>query len=312
MKKLLLIGFLALAIGIPVLANNYPEGYRDFLLLRGPFFDAGSASTALRSLPGGLLSRQVIKALQQPGAYQIYDTEEGGDDYCQRFTIDQVSTDYSKKYNRGVPRDFDVTFRGVSVDYCDFPFSDMEPGTCPPGVLYSDDPSCNIGKTRPYTLQFSKKGDDLQVFGSEHSQIKIIRRPIEKLCREFAPDCPAGYYDYTPVITRGQLKQENSLFIYTAPWKSSMNDLRGVSYFLTTQRLPDKILKYIYEGPKHNLNAWGTGTATYAQCLSDITTAGGNARYDFCIKHEGKNFVMASRRPLGTTLTMWVDEHFRR
>jgi len=190
----------------------------------------------------------------------------------------------------------------------------MEPGSCPEGVYDVEDPSCNIGGLKPYELSLTKTGDSLIVSGSDTGRLNIIRKPLEDLAEYYGTNDESPRYEYTKVETDGMLSSETSLDItepinvYRTPWQPIFNDLRGIG-FLMTQNIDGGVrTRNFYETPRHNkTTAWGDFNHSYDECFA-LT----EFKYDFCIKKDGGNFVMGSKKNLGSQLTLWLDEQFKR
>lgn len=287
---------------------NVPYRSVEFLRLQGDFS---------KPVDGRMIPNKVIELFREPGTYNIfdmdYDDENAPNSSCRRYY-----TQSGKRGSVSVISEGDkisVRIEALSTDFCEFPYEDMEPGECPPDAVYGDDPRCNIGVPKPYTLVLEKRGKELTVRGAESGRIRITRAPIEPICREWAADCPAGYYEPTRVVTSGALSKKNAADgaawnLYTTAWKPIFGDLRGLHY----AAFDSAGMRIIYEAPEHNKDAWGHGSASFDACMGDPVGSSSSLGYDFnfCIKREGNSLVVASQMELGTSATFWIDTHYRR
>lgn len=259
----------------------------DFLRLEGDF---------KKPLAGSFLTPKILAFFQEPGTYYITDidhAEQDDQNYCHNYYTQSGTRGNVTLETQG--DNATITIEALSTDYC------------------------NIGQAKPYTISLEKKGNELFVKGAENNRIRIERAPIEKICRQFADGCPAGFYDYTKVETTGTLNTVTTngevWNVYTTAWKPIFSDLRGVPFIQAEEDFGDgKQFKKIYEAPNHNRNGWGRGILSYEECLTD-TVASSLARgysYHFCIKRAGNFFIVASQKELGDKATFWIDENFRR
>lgn len=282
---------------------NMPANHADFFRVIGDFE---------KPLPGHLLNSKMIQALFEPAVYQLFDqyaeVYDPGID-CHRYAMESVTI---KSSTEEIPENLKATFRGESVSVCDleYPHPDMGPGTCPLDAQYSDDPRCNIGKPISFTLTVEKLGKELFIKGASSNRLKIIRMPIEKLCIIWTEACPR-FYEHTEVETKGTLRKERlptgeEIEVYRTPWKPIFNDLRGVPYLKVSKRNDDgTMFTAIHYDPTHNRNHYGSFLVPYDKCFTI-------PEIKFCLKKEGGNLVIGSHFPLGDSVTLWVDEHFRR
>lgn len=273
------------------------------------------------SFEDSFFPKNYVEQFLQPATYHIDDAEyyDGGfDDQCKQFVTDSVSVTTQGENSK-------IELRGRSAGFCkaiekDIPYDDRCAfPQAETGCKCSVGPSgerCNVMGHSPYLLTFIKKGSRVHFEDGETNRIRIRRQPMEKLPFEFGTNGP--FYDHTRVETKGPLEVKKmpdgrELFIYKTPWRTIFNDLRGVPFLAIEKDLPDgSVFHKTYYAPEHNRNPYGKGTASYEQCLKDPLSPLKNVIYQFCIKKDGKNLVIASYLELGDRVTLWIDEHFKR
>lgn len=297
--------------GTPAAARDYREGYTEFLALR---------PTADGALPVGTITKNTLRFLMTPGSYDILNYEEGEESYCRRYVMESVALAQSRKMRKGLPVSFSITVRGSGADYCEVvdPDVDYDEASCAQpqqgiGCQCSTDSDgvqrCQTMRLPRFSLTLTKQDDRLVVEGLS-GPIRIARRPQQRLPYEWGG---SEFYDYARVVTRGELRMVPlptgaSAHVYTTPWKPVFSDLRGIGYLRTETRQGPWVFGTLYDGPPHNRSSylWSSLFMSYDECL-----AGGQT--PFCLKREGNKLVIASRsEALGTTLTLWMDEHFKR
>lgn len=274
------------------------------------------------SFKDSFLPQNYMEQFLQPATYYIDDAEYDDlntGDQCKQFVTDSVSVTTHGKNSK-------IELRGRSAGFCkvieeNLPYDDRcalkQANTgCQCSSAGSSGERCNLMEQSPYVFTFIKNGSRIGFEGGETDRIRIRRQPMEKLPFEFGTNGP--FYDHTRVETKGPLEVKKmndgrELFLYRTPWRPIFNDLRGVPFLAIEKDLSDgSAFHKTYYAPEHNKNPYGKGTASYEQCLKDPLSPLRNVNYQFCIKKDGKNLVIASYLELGDRMTFWIDEHFKR
>lgn len=281
-----------------------------------------------------------IQQLLEPAYYQIIDlnAEDSNpygngmySDYCRRFATTDVSVDHSPLVANNVQEYFSVTFNGKLTDTGSSPgcgTESYEKRIALPAQCYkedADDPECDTWSSRSFPpppltsarLTLTKDGNVFNVNGATSRRIKIIRQPIERICRDYGNCSEAGYYDYTKIETTGTVtttvRDGQILYTYRTGWQSIFGDLRGVPYILATKVQENgNVLKKFYYLPTHNLESMGFRRVPYNDCLANPSSPyNKSVVFDFCMSHDGSDFVVSSYKELGEGLTLWIDENYR-
>lgn len=296
------------------------------------------------------LTREIFEMFNEPGGYRIADVpaqKQDGQNICNAFTAggnapsmiyaedepefeNGIKTlEYWGEVRDGIPENVILTLNTSADYYCIFPYDDMEPNECPEGVTENFDPSCNHARAlaRVYTIE--KRGDDLWIRGAKNDRLLVSYEHFEPSTydeadcrREYGSDvsadvCPPETLELTRVDTTGTVETKvrpsdgKMIYIYRTPWQPVFRDLRGMSPLIMVKELGEGHVLKGFFGGGHNLGSPGRWRTSYDDCFAKLAwPADSPHEYEFCLKTEAGNLVMASVHELTETLIMWIDEHF--
>lgn len=268
--------------------------------------------------PASLLKQTETRLFSQPAGYAFYDEDEFDPyDGCKMYVTDSVEVTTSGNH-------FEAQLNARSGQACEVVDPDFDPERCrqpEPGVycactVVEGLESCQRLAAKEHNIALVKEDGSVRIEGANGHRLKIIRRALGKIPFEYGSSGP--FYEYTGVPTEGNLTTQalsdgRTLSIYRTAWHPVFSDLRGVAYLKIERDLPNGgTFQKLYEAPEHNRNPYGKGNASYDRCLEKALSPYGNYDFQFCMKREGEEFVVASYLELGDSMTLWIDEHFKR